>query len=282
VKYGPRNVVFASILLGLAAPLAAQSDTITPPRPLFTWGDALLAGGFAGFTILAFPMDKRVAQRLQQPQTQERRLLQKTAKGFNTVVMPGTLIIGASMYAAGRITKSHRLADLGLHGTEALVAGEVVGIALKGFFGRQRPYVDPVNLDPDNWQLFRGFGDKDGYRSFPSGHTVAAFAVAAAVTAETSRWWPDSRWLIGSAMYGGAAMAGLSRMYNNRHWTSDVLVGAGIGVFAGNKIVRYHHSHPGNRIDEWLVNFSIVPSGTGRALTASILPRLRPASRRLR
>jgi hypothetical protein len=115
----------------------------------------------------------------------------------------------------------------------------------------------------------RGFGNNDGYRSFPSGHSVAAFAAAAAVTAEMSRWQPDTRWIVGTAMYGGAGMVGLSRMYNNRHWASDVLAGAAIGIFAGNKVVRYHHSHPGNRLDEWLVNFSI----SGGRLSASLLPR---------
>jgi hypothetical protein len=65
-------------------------------------------------------------------------------------------------------------------------------------------------------------------------------------------------------------MVGLSRMYNNRHWASDVLAGAAIGIFAGNKVVRYHHSHPGNRLDEWLVNFTV----SGGWLSASVLPRL--------
>jgi membrane-associated phospholipid phosphatase len=269
------------LLVHAAAPLHAQSDTITPPRPLFVPGDAALAGGFALLTVLAFPIDQSAARRLQQPQTQESRFLQKTAKAMNFVVMPGSLIIGTSMYAVGRATGNHRVADLGLHGTEALLIGEGLGVAMKGFFGRQRPYVDPDNLNPDNWQLMRGFGTNDGYRSFPSGHTVAAFAAAAAVTAETSGWWESARWTIGPLMYGGAAMAGLSRMYNNRHWASDVLVGAAIGTFAGNKVVRYHHSHPGNQLDEWLVNFSIAPSAAGQTLRMSILPRQSPLSRRV-
>jgi hypothetical protein len=59
-----------------------------------------------------------------------------------------------------------------------------------------------------------------------------------------------------------------------------VLVGAAIGTFAGNKVVRFHHSHPGNRLDEWLVNFSIDPSAPARSFSASILPAL--GSRRSR
>ena len=189
------------------------------------------------------------------------------------IAVPGAFFIGVGMYGAGRVSKSHKLADLGLHGTEALLIGEAVGGVMKGFFGRERPYMDPTNLNPDDWQLFRGFGNNDGYRSFPSGHSVAAFAAAAAVTSEMSRWYPETRWLVGTAMYGGAGMVGLSRMHNNRHWASDVLAGAAIGIFAGNKVVRYHHSHPGNRLDEWLVNFNMTPSAGVRSLSLSILPR---------
>jgi membrane-associated phospholipid phosphatase len=127
------------------------------------------------------------------------------------------------------------------------------------------------SFNPHDFKLFRGWG-KGEYQSFPSGHTVAAFAAASAVSNETSRWWPQTRWIIGPAMYGGATLVGLSRMYNNKHWASDVLIGAAIGTFAGNKVVRYHHSHPGNRIDKWLLSASVTPTSHGWALGWSVLP----------
>jgi membrane-associated phospholipid phosphatase len=270
------------LLASTGATACAQADTITPPRQLFTWQDGLLAGAFAGMAYAAHPLDKHFAQRLQSPTAQENTFLQRTSTVVRTIAVPGSLVIGGSMYAAGRLSRSHRLADLGYHGTEALLVGEALGSVLKGIFGRERPYVHREDPNPDGWQLLRGFGHDDGYRSFPSGHAVAAFAAASAVTAEMSRWYPDGRWLVGSTMYGGAGLVAFSRMYNNRHWASDVLVGAAIGTFAGNKVVRYHHSHPGNKPDEWLVNFSVVPSGAGHALRASIFPRFRPAELRQR
>lgn len=250
----------------------AQADTITS-RPLFTKGDAALAGVFTLGAIAARPLDKYFAQRLQDPRAQESEFLRKSARVFNATAVPGAFIIGGGMYLVGRTTDNHKLADLGLHGTEALLIGELLGGFMKGVFGRGRPYLTPQDPNPDDWQLFRGFKDEDGYRSFPSGHALAAFAAGAAVTAEMSRWHPESRWVVGTVMYGGAAMVGLSRMYENRHWASDVIIGAAVGTFAGNKVVRYHHSHPGNRLDEWLVNFSMSPGGRGRDLTLSILPR---------
>ena len=74
-------------------------------------------------------------------------------------------------------------------------------------------------------------------------------------------------------MYGGAALAGVSRMYDNRHWATDVLVGAGIGTFAGLKVVRYHDSRPGNAIDRFFLAGSLVPSETGgHSLRWSVIP----------
>jgi membrane-associated phospholipid phosphatase len=255
----------------LSRPVTAQADTIGSPRGLFTYRDLVLAGSVAAVTLLARPFDDHYAARLQDSATQANRRLQKLAAFVRETATPGSYFIGGTMYLTGRLSGNERLADLGLHGTEALIVGELVGVTLKGIVGRQRPYVRP--RDPDSYQLFRGFGGGDAFRSFPSGHSTAAFAAAAAVTSETSRWWPSATWIIGPALYGGAALTGISRMYNNRHWASDVLVGAGIGTFAGLKVVRYQHSHPGNRIDRWMLAGSIVPAPDGgQTLRLSLLP----------
>jgi membrane-associated phospholipid phosphatase len=165
------------------------------------------------------------------------------------------------MYAVGRVSHSDRLAELGLRGTEALIVGGGLADVLKYSFGRARPFVDTVSPNPNDWELLRGLRRGDPYRSFPSGHTVAAFAAAAAVSAETSRWWPQATYYaIGPALYAGAVAVGASRMYENRHWASDVIMGAAIGTFAGTKVVRYHRTHPTNQLDRWLLRASLSPS----------------------
>jgi membrane-associated phospholipid phosphatase len=276
-----RTLLLASTLA--AAPLGAQpSDTTAiSQKPLFVQKDAYYAGGFILATIVAAPLDKYFAQRLQRPWAQENRFLAKTADIFRWTGQPGAYIIGASMYGIGRLTDNERMADLGLHGTEALVAGQLTGAVLKGLFGRARPYVNPDDPNPFQFKFGRGFGRNDAYRSFPSGHTVAGFAAASAVVTETGRWWPSSTWYVGPLMYGGASLIGLSRMYNNKHWASDVITGALIGSFAGRKIVRYHHSHPGNKIDDVFLSGSISRGANGgMALRMLILPGAMALSRR--
>lgn len=255
----------ATAVAAAPAPLRAQpADTTTvSPDPLFTRRDAVAAGVFAAATLAAYPFDKAFADYLQgAPQTN--RWLRRTARVVETITEPGALIIGGTLFLVGRAGGNERMADLGLHGTEAIVVGLGVVTVLKVAAGRARPYVDKGE-NPYNFGFGRGLGDEH-YRSFPSGHAVMAFAAAAAVTAESKRWWPDSDPWVALGMYGGASLVAFSRMYDNKHWASDVLVGAMIGQFAGRKIVRYHHSHPDNRLDRWLLGVSVVPAdGGGRA-----------------
>lgn len=256
----------------LAQPVAAQVGEGSYDRPLFTWRDAALAGAFVIGTVAIRPLDKSAALSLQRPTAQNRKILQTTAQIVRTIAEPGAVIIGTSMWAAGRLSHSERLAELGLRGEEALFAGEAFADILKYSFGRARPFVDTASPNPNDWEALRGLRLGDRYRSFPSGHTVAAFAAAAAVSAETSRWWPQTTYyLIGPALYGGAVAVGASRMYNNRHWASDVIMGAAIGTFAGTKVVRYHRTHPTNKIDRWLLNASVSPSNLSH-ISLSVIP----------
>jgi hypothetical protein len=267
-----RSITQAALLcLSLAQVVEAQADTM-PRTNLFTWRDVAIVEGFAILAVAVAPLDVRMAHRLRDSTLQSSVFLRRTADVVRTIADPGAFIIGGSMYAIGRATHNSKAADLGLHGTEALVAGHTLGLVLKGLVGRARPY---HNIDnPHDYQLMRGFGkDKSAYRSMPSGHSIAAFAAAAAVTSETSRWWPSSVWYVAPVMYGGAALTGISRMYNNKHWASDVITGAAIGTMAGVMVVRWHFSHPGNAFDKFFLGGSLRQTSTGwNALSLGIAP----------
>ena len=246
--------------LSVGEPLSAQADSI-PRRRLWTWKDAAILEGFAIATVAIAPLDTRIAQRLQNTNVQENVRMRQTADFVRTVADPGSVVIGVGMYTYGRLAHNAKAADLGLHGTESLFIGQQIGNLMKGIIGRARPYKD-VNR-PHDYNAFRGFGGGNDYRSFPSGHTIAAFAAASAVTSETYRWWPKTVWVIGPALYGGAAAVGWSRMFDNKHWASDVITGAAIGTFAGLKVVQWHHMHPGNRVDRIFLGPTVGPGPEG-------------------
>lgn len=70
--------------------------------------------------------------------------------------------------------------------------------------------------------------DGTNNHSFPSGHTATAFMTATMLNKEYGHLSP---W-IGVGAYGAATATGLMRMANNKHWLSDVLTGAGIGILS--------------------------------------------------
>lgn len=70
--------------------------------------------------------------------------------------------------------------------------------------------------------------DGSAWNTFPSGHTATAFAGAEMLRLQ----YKDATPWIGIAGYALAAGTSFLRIYNNRHWTADVLAGAGIGILS--------------------------------------------------
>lgn len=237
-----------------------DSATIKAHKKLFNHRDLLMAGAFTATTLALTPLDKSLAHELQDSSVQTNKFLKNASKGVELIASPGAYYIGGTMYIVGRLTRQGRIADLGWHGTEAVLLGELTSYAIKGLVGRARPFV--AIDDPDDFRFGRGFG-KQQWRSFPSGHSTTAFAAAAAVTDETTLWWPKSTWIVGPLMYGGAAMVAASRVYHNRHWASDVAVGAMIGTFSGKKVVLASHSSPHNVIDRVMLSGYVAPTEFG-------------------
>lgn len=70
--------------------------------------------------------------------------------------------------------------------------------------------------------------DRSTHNSFPSGHTATVFTGVEILYQEYKHYDP---W-IGISGYIVATSVGLLRIYNNRHWASDVVAGAGIGILS--------------------------------------------------
>lgn len=80
--------------------------------------------------------------------------------------------------------------------------------------------------------------DSSNFASFPSGHTAQAFAAAAILSEEYGyryKWVPY-------LSYGIASTVGVLRMANNKHYLSDVLVAAGIGILS-TKAAYWTHKY---------------------------------------
>lgn len=117
---------------------------------------------------------------------------------------------------------------------EALLDAETVTEVSKFITRRLRPSdISPTGDFGRSWFVAdAGFPSR---ASFPSGHTAAAFALAAVVSAR----YRDHRWVPWVA-YGVATLVGFSRITLQAHFPSDVFVGGVLGGVVGHTVgVQY-------------------------------------------
>lgn len=161
-------------------------------------------------------------------------------RGFNGIftgnaTVIGTIIAPASLYAAGLLRKDTKMQHTALLAGEAVADAEIVTTVLKDIDRRARPVTfTPRQNYWDSWfdgkgSLLRGDG------SFPSGHTIAVFAIATVIAHRyrTHRWVPY-------VCYGMAALVGFSRLSLSAHFASDVFVGGVLGYSISRfAVLRY-------------------------------------------
>jgi len=118
----------------------------------------------------------------------------------------------AGMFTAGRFAHGTRFRAMTYDLLDAAVVNFTYTEVLKVAVGRERPN------GQDN-------------KSFPSGHTSQAFAMASVAQQHYG-------WKIGVPAYALAGLMGASRIHEDKHWLSDVVAGAGLGYIVGRTVVR--------------------------------------------
>lgn len=142
-------------------------------------------------------------------------------------------IVGSfGAYYLGGVYEDNQLKEFGILLMESLMASEAVSVTLKAAVGRERP-----NVSGDPYAT-GGFGSglaTNDYQSFPSGHSVAAMSLATLVSLE----YGDQYKYLPVFAYLGAATTVYSRMYDQVHWASDLLVGGLIGHIVTKAVYSY-------------------------------------------
>jgi len=131
----------------------------------------------------------------------------------------------AIIYTHGLVFKNQKSKKVALNCVKSFIIASSFAQISKYAFSRQRPNVNP----PDAHQWFSEFGSK----SFFSGHTTTAFSIATVIAEEYKKtvWVPV-------LCYSVVTCTGLSRIYDNKHWASDVLTGALVGYLCGRLAVH--------------------------------------------
>lgn len=178
---------------------------------------------FIFFLIIALmSLDANIQKLVQAYRTTTTNQISKIVKplGEGKIILP--IFLGISLL--GITMSSATLTNLGTYTLHSLALnGICVGI-LQPVLGRGRPFQErgSTYYDP-----FKTGG------SFPSGHTTVAFTVA---TVFSSLY--KTHVFVPILSYSLATLVGLSRINDNKHFASDVLMGAIIGIIGTKLILR--------------------------------------------
>jgi len=169
--------------------------------------------------------------------------------GSGKYVLPA--LVG--LYGYGRIAGRDRAERTALLGMESVILSGFFTNAVKYLTHKHRPghaYGNDVS--------WNGPGLSHADLSFPSGHSTCSFAVATVVALE----YGDNS-LVPPLAYCAATLAALSRVNDNAHWMSDIILGSAIGHFTARAIVSRHGGGPASRV-------SLVPAARSGGMSLAL------------
>jgi membrane-associated phospholipid phosphatase len=209
--------VAAALLGGLAAPprLAAQERDYTSLR---WWHPLAAAGGVAALFLVDEPIRDFV-------QDHRSGILDDVGSVAAKFHEPEVFLVGSvGAMSLGLVARQPKLAQTGVQILSAYGLASGMMIGAKWAAGRSRPSDTPDNNLAMDW-----FGG--GQRaSFPSGASTVVFSLAATVSDAVG----DTRVTV--LLYSAATLNAWSRVNSDRHWVSDVALGALFGVTAAKLV----------------------------------------------
>jgi len=201
------------VLLPVARPLGRVASDFSNAARTAADTNWLRLGLFGTGLVLASSMADRRGDQFVKDHAENRWL--KKVNSFGSNALPWLAIAGSAAAAldGGDPVRSRT-------GYAALEAGGTAYLAvnaLKYIIGRSRPENELGN------HSFKLFSKAAGYDSFPSGHTMIAWAVATPFAEQY-----DAPWL-----YGLAAITNIARIGSRQHWVSDTVAGSVLGYAIG-------------------------------------------------
>ncbi|HET6463427.1 MAG TPA: phosphatase PAP2 family protein [Candidatus Krumholzibacteria bacterium] len=197
------------------------------------------AAGVAGLVGL-MSYDGEVRESVASPQFARDHGLEAPAQFISDAAGPSRMIpIVAGFGVLGMVGSPRERATSSML-AEALITSSVWTGALKELTRRERPRETLEEFSDFNGPgalFYDEGGVPAGLRSFPSGHTSGAWAMATVIAHQ----YP-SHGIVPLLAYGTATAMGYSRMVVGAHWLSDVVAGGLIGFGCARQVISAHET----------------------------------------
>jgi len=212
-----RIAVAVVLTLSLGATSMSAQDQVGPHRR-DVWEGAGVA--IAASLALDEPIQRFVAAHRSHAANEVANIVDPL--GEARYVVPALVAVTLIPYVAGEHSLARSALRVGLGYAAADVAGGILRVAV----ARHRP-----DSTGDAWR-FRPLRPQGEWGSMPSAHITHAFAIAAGIAEESGRTWAAG------VVYGLATLVAADRVYQQRHWTSDTVVGATLAISVVRHIPR--------------------------------------------
>lgn len=195
-------------------------------RPLYWKGnDFLKLGGVAVTTFGIAAFDEDITREFRSHRDDVPELL--LDYGWYAGSPQNNYGFTGAVYLTGLFTRNEKLRRTGVLLISSATATGFLQQLTKSVVGRARPGAELGN------HHFRPFGGASKYRSFPSGHAVLTFTNAHVIAKQFKSWW------VKAPIYTIGLIPGISRIYDNAHWASDVFLSWAMSYFIVEAIDIY-------------------------------------------
>lgn len=201
--------------------LSYPRSAVVAVKEPFRWQktDWLKAGGVILLTGGLYLADEEIRDYVQKNQSDELQRISDLARQFGEI---SYMLPAAGLTAlAGYTFSSPKTVDTGLLSLKSILIAGAATRTLQLISQRQRPFQEQGH------EFWNGSGIRWDRDSFPSGHSTVAWSIAPILAYQYS----DRVW-VAPLVYGLATLTTLSRVYEDKHWSSDVFAGAVVGMLA--------------------------------------------------
>jgi hypothetical protein len=206
-----------------------KNESIEFVKQPLNWdeNDWLKLGATGASVFLVIQADQTVREMFQRNAGYKKSIPMELGRMYGELYSP--VLIAGAFGLHNLITQDLYTRKIAFEILQTTLYAGAITTALKFAFGRIRPTDENESKSFGHWTIY-----DDSFHSFPSGHTTVAFSISTVLSKNAKSDF------LKVVAYLPAVLTAVSRVYQDNHWTSDVLLGGLIGYALGDWVTSNH------------------------------------------